>query len=325
MKTLLIFLIVLFGTLFLINIILLAIAFVIKKKAFGSRCDKNPLLKYFTAEDFGLCAKSVDISCEKGKYLRGVVYKKEGLKQNPNLIIFCHGMGPGQVAYTTEIAYFCNLGYTVFAPDYHGCNLSDGKSIKSFGSGTRAVVSAIIYAQTNLAYKNIYLVGHSWGGYSALCAASETASVSKVVAISAPDKPEKAIYSVLAGVMPRFFARILYPYISLVSGDKSAAEAAKWSGARILLVHGENDATVGADNAVYYRADGPHIQKYLAAGKGHNPYNTAAAEGKLRELSTHLSSAPDDAMFFENFDFTAATREDGEVMNEIARFLASDP
>lgn len=326
MRALYITLIVVFGLILIVSAALSGIAYYIQKKTFGSRHDKNPVLKYFTAEDFGLNAKQVDISCVKNEYIRGVIYKKEGVTPKKDLIIFCHGMGPGHIAYTTEIAYFCNLGYTVFAPDYYGCNLSDGKSIKNIDNGLDTVTAAIYYARENLIPSGrIFLVGHSWGGHSALCAAERTGEVNGVVSISAPDRSEKVMYNTLRRRMPRIFADMLYPFLCLVCGGGSSAEAAEWCGIPVLLIHGEKDSMVPIEYSAFGIANGEHISKYLAKDKRHNPYNTVEAENKLRELLSNLSGLKHHNIakaFFEDFDFVATTEEDPEVMGEIARFLS---
>lgn len=322
----LIVLISVLGAIIFINIILLVFALLIKRTAFGARADKNSLLKYFSAEDFGLSERVLNIAePRKTQYIRAVLYKKEGIGQKNALIIFCHGMGPGHIAYTTEIAYFCKLGYTVLAPDYFGCNLSDGKSIKSFKNGADSVAAAILYARENLTrYDKIYLVGHSWGGYAALVAA-EKVGADKVVALSAPDKPEKAIYGAAAQRLPKFLAKLLYPYIVLTCGGDSAADSARSISSPVLLVQGSEDKVVPPPNAVYYLAEGDNIKKLLAKGKGHNPYNTVRAEQKLAELSAALQNAKETgAEYFKKFDFSAATGEDGEIMEEIARFLGQN-
>ena len=316
------------GTIILINIILFVIAYLINKGVFGARHDKNPLLKYYTADDFNLSAEQVDISCVKNKYIRGVIYKKKGVAPKEELIIFCHGMGPGHIAYTTEIAYLCNLGYTVLAPDYYGSGLSDGKNIKNINNGCDTVCKAIYYARENLISNGkIFLVGHSWGGHSALCAAEHTGEVSAVVSMSAPDKSEKVMYNTIRKRIPKFFADVIYPYLCLVCGGESSAKAAENCSAKVLLIHGEKDPLVSLDASAYGVADGKNITKYLAKDKRHNPYNTVSAEKKLSELlkGTHKYKKGEvGEEFFKDFDFAAATEEDSAVMGEIAQFLAKN-
>lgn len=311
------------GVFVLINLTLLAFAIFIKKAAFGSRCDKNPLLKYFSAEDFSLSATELEIISSKKYQIRAILYKKEGAPPKDSLIIFCHGMGSGHIAYTTEISYFCNLGYTVLAPDYIGCNLSGGKGTGGFSGGRLTVQFAVEYARKNMPqYSKIFLVGHSWGGWSAICA-GYAVKADKIVAVSAPDRADKAILAAAASRLPGFLTVILKPYVLLTCGDKSAAKLAPQCKCPVLLVHGSNDKTVPPANAVYYKAEGDNITKLLSEGKGHNPYNTERAEQKLAELSAALQNAEErGAEYFKNFDFSAATEEDPAVMEEIARFLA---
>ncbi|MDE7452804.1 MAG: hypothetical protein K2N22_00160 [Clostridia bacterium] len=129
-----------------IVLLLLLFAVIVDKIAFGKRADKNPLLKYFTSKDFGLSCEPVSINDAKTT-LHGYIYKKQVTSNK--LIIFCHGMGPGHIAYTTEVNYFCSCGYTVIAVDYRGCNFSDGKNIRGMYSGVRGVKAAIDFARGN--------------------------------------------------------------------------------------------------------------------------------------------------------------------------------
>lgn len=329
MEPLYITLIAVFGTAILIFATLFVLAFVLNKKVFGARHDKNPLLKYYTAEDFNLSATQVDISCVKNQYVRGVIYKKDGVSPKNELVIFCHGMGPGHIAYTTEIAYFCNLGYTVLAPDYYGSGLSDGKNLKSNLSALKSVKAAIYYSKENLSFNKTYLIGHSWGAYSALCAASDTGLVDAVVAMSAPDKSEKIMHNSLCRRIPRFFANLWYPFLCLVCGGDSAGKAADRISPKIpiLLIHGDKDPLVPLEISAYAAAKGDHVTKYLAKEKRHNPYNTVSAEKKLSELLKAMSKHKKGEVgeeFFKTFDYAASTEEDAEVMGEIARFLSKN-
>lgn len=317
-----------------ILILLFSFALLSYNFAFGKRYDKNPLLKYFTAEDFSLSAEAVEFKVGKTA-VRGFIYRKADIKSNGKLVIFVHGMGPGHIAYTTEIAYFCNNGFTVLAVDSIGCNLSDGKNIRGMYAGALTAVGAYDYAKTlpQLAGMRVYFAGHSWGGYSALCASAER-KADKVVAISAPDTPVKTIYEGASKVISKPFAAMLRPFWYLINllkfgakGNKNAAKCAVNNGTPTLLIHGDNDTIVNRYKAVFYCADGENITKYLAEGKAHNPYNTLNAEKKLAELSSSLTRAAkmtedERKRFFGNFDFKAATEEDAEVMGKIVDFLA---
>jgi len=329
------------------------------KFAFGNRADKNPLLKYFTAEDFNLKTRLVSVKSGK-TVLNGYVYTSitapavtpsasvvSAVSGNPsaplshferaqrveksspqNLVIFAHGMGAGQIAYTTEIAYLCNRGAAVLALDSTGCNLSQGKGIKGMYEGAKTVLAAIDYAKSDPQLKDlkITLIGHSWGGYSVVCAAAQR-KVEKVIAISAPATPAKTLKGGAARVIGKPLAAILSPFWRVINffkfGKRGNANAAKCAetaaenGTQVILIHGDKDEIVAPENAVFYKAQSEKITKHLAKGKAHNPYNTVAAEQKLKELTKMLSSkasAEEKEKFFADFDFRAATEEDEEIM-----------
>ena len=322
MQTYLIVIIACAAVLVFAILLMLAFGFLSEKIAFGKRADKNPLLKYFTAEDFSLSAEPVSLP----RGLNGFIYIKETIPRKSKLIIFCHGMGPGHIAYTTEIAYFCNLGYPVLAVDSRGCNFSEGKNLKGMYSGVQTAISAIDFAKDK-GYKDMYLVGHSWGAYSVLCASARR-KVSGVVAISAPNTPSKTMQegAVNMGALPRPLAAFLRPFwwvVNLIKygakGNSNAAKCAERNGTPTLLIHGDRDKVVTPNKAAFYKAEGGHITKLLEKGKGHNPYNTESAEKLLAELTAKFKKK--DIEDLSAFNFKGATEEDEEVMQKIVNFI----
>lgn len=306
-----------------------ALAVIAYRTAFGRRYDKNPLLKYFDASDFNLTADGLPL----GK-LYGAIYENESAEKRDEVVIFVHGMGPGHCAYMTEIAYLCNLGYTVIAVDSLGCGGSQGKSIKGMYEGVKSAVQTIDFAKKQFAGKKIYLVGHSWGAYSALCASAER-KVDKVVAISAPSTPVKTLREGASHFISKPLAYILSPFWYVINflvygakGNASAIKCARKNGTKTLLIHGGKDGIVTPVKAAYYGVYGENVTKFSDENKAHNPYNTVNAEAKLAELNSALSRArkmtdKEREEYFGNFDYKAATEEDGAVMEVIKQFLAN--
>jgi hypothetical protein len=310
---------------------LFVITLKIHDSAFNIRYDQIPVLKYFSYKDFpNLKVKMKYMVCRKAKgndWLVGYLYYQEENYSEDKVIIFCHGLGPGQSAYATEIATLASTGYPVFALDSLGCNYSDGKGMRGIYEYTIAVMHAIDKIKDEYPNSKIVLVGHSLGGYSALCATKKF-DVEKVVAISAPASPVKTATHLLAGQTSKAFARLVTPFFWLVNffrfgiaGNTNAAKCAKKCKSQILLIHGGKDNIIAKNNAVYYLCEGKNIKKLFREESGHNPYNTVNAEKRLAVLTQKL--AEQDAKFFETFDFVEATEEEPFVFDEIKKFIKS--
>jgi hypothetical protein len=298
---------------------------------FSKRQDRSPLLKYFSPQDFNLSFREIDITY-RGAKLYGAVYSKQPIEKCEKLIIFAHGLGAGHCAYMTEIAYYCNRGFAVLAYDNYGCDRSEGKNIRSFYTGAECVIAAYIAAKgdAELKDKPVYLVGHSWGGYSVLCA-SQCVNAKGVVAISAFSSPVKVYYD-LGGKKSILYAVLFTPMVALITalknraaGSKNAAKAIQKSGVPALLIWGENDKVVSKINSAACVAKGENISSVILPDKKHNPYNTVQAEQKLEELTSaftkQFASDEEKANFFASFDYSAATQEDELVMQKTVDFI----
>lgn len=310
-------------------VLMFILAVISDKMAFGKRSDLNPLLKYYSADRFGLEYEQVEI--KKGKNtLRGMLYGK-GEVGKP-LLIFCHGMGPGHTAYTTEIAYFCRHGYQVLAFDSTGSNLSDGKSINGMYEGVKTAVAAIDFAKTDSRLNDmpICLIGHSWGAYSVLCASAER-KVEGVIAISGFNSPTRIVQEQASAVISRPLAVALRPFWYVLNvikfgrrGNATAAKSVKLNGAPTLLIHGDADNIVPIKLSAYEAAEGENVTKYLSSGKAHNPYVTENADSLMQRLivaTMKVKKTEEDLKFFETFDYEAATEEDEQVMSTMSDFI----
>lgn len=310
----------------------LSLAIVVDKFMFGKRQDKNAMFRYFTAEDFNLRGEDFPVYYD-GYELSGKLFYDGNLEEKGTLVIFVHGFGAGSASYTTEIASLVRRGYAVLAYDAYGCNNSDGSGIKGFYCGVECAVAACIEVRRDkrLSSKKLVLVGHSWGAYSALCASAQI-EVDKVVAISAFNSPVRAEADVLksvSGRRGRLLAVLVCPWFALINlfrfgirGNAKASNAVKRSRVKTFAIHGERDTTVPYSSSAAYALRGSDAKLLVLADKGHNPYNTVRAEGLLSALlTTYFSDEKSMKAFYADFDWSAATEEDGEVMNEIFAFI----
>lgn len=325
-----------FGALFAVFVALTALAFYAQNKAFGGRFDKNKDLRYFSAEDFSLSAVPVK-TYDKKTLLRGYLYSRADVSSAGALVIFSHGMGPGHCAYTTEIAYFCDHGFAVLVFDCAGCGLSDGGSMRGMEASTCALIAAVKFARSDNRLKNfkIYIVGHSMGAYSALCAAPY-AMPDGIVAFSAPERPSYMVRHGAAPVIGKTLAKILRPFVCMAAhlffgkyADLSASRQVALSGVPALIFHGDEDEMVPLACSAYSASDSPNVKTVLCRGKGHNPYSTFAAEKLLRELAAAVGRAnemdrDEKEKFFSSIDYAAVCEEDETVMGEALSFISAD-
>lgn len=305
-------------------------AFVVYRTVFGERQDKNKNLKYFTPEEFNMDCEEVKINY-RNTQLYGAVYHKKPLEECEKLIIFAHGMGAGHCAYTTEINFLAEQGYAVLSYDNYGCDRSPGKGTIGFYAGAEAVIAAYIAAKSDerLKNKSVWLVGHSWGGYSVLCA-SEKVNVNGVVAFSAFSSPVALFCDLIKTYSNGFFAGIAKIGVWFINafrfglkGNTNAVKAVERSNTPALLIWGEKDNLVTRRSSAACLAKGKNITALIEKDKKHNPYNTVAAEEKLAELGADKAELSDKerADFYEKFDYVAATEEDVKVMSAVADFI----
>ena len=136
---------------------------------FDVRYNDNHTLKYFTVDDFeNLKAEPLEFENNKGDKLRGYIYSSTNVEKYKALMIVAHGLGAGHLQYTTEINYFAQKGYLVFAYDVTGCNLSEGEKIGGLTQALIDLKTALEYIDNDSELSKMpkVLFGHSMGAYA---------------------------------------------------------------------------------------------------------------------------------------------------------------
>ena len=298
---------------------------------FKTRQDKEPLYKYFTPQEFGLNVEPIAVTY-RGVNLDANIYTVKPVEACEKVVIFQHGFGAGTSSYMTEIAHFAEQGFAVVAVDAYGCNNSAGENIIGFYAGADAVIAAFIGVNCDERLKNKpkILVGHSWGAYSVL-AASSSIKVDGVVALSGFNAPAQCLRDMVKNIQyGRFYAPLTHGWFWLFNffkfgakGNLKAAKAVKKSGVKTLIIHGEKDDGIGFKNSAANKVKGDNVTVILLPDKYHNPYNTVAAEEKLRVGlgKDDFENEEEEKEYFANFDWAAVTEEDEEVMRTIEEFI----
>lgn len=327
-----------------IVLLLLLLAKLILNTAFGKRCEGNPKLKYFTADDFeGLDAKSIEFKSNKGQILRGNIYTYKDIKYYKGLIIFVHGMGGGHLSYTTEINTFAKAGFIVMGYDNTGTCSSEGKSLKGFFQSVIDLNHALKFVKEDkdLNRYPVELVGHSWGAYTVCQVLQFKHDIKAVVAMSGPNNISKLICDT-AKNETRVNFTFLKPFITIVNfltfgknGIKNTSNLLKNTKTPVLLLHGSSDKTAPLENSPISDKElieeNSNIKTIVYEGRLHNVYQTKESEEYLNNTFSNLSQinkeykgkTPAEKIdeIYNNIDYKKMTEEDNEVMHTIIKFL----
>ena len=186
------------------------------------------------------------------KRLVGYIYSQKS-PQNKGIFVFCHGYGGGgHHCYLDLINTVVKLGYIVFAYDATANDESDGDDMKGFTQGLLDADKAISYVESLKEYKDmpLYLMGHSWGAYSASNALEFHPRVKGLIAFSGFNL-STSIFQANGELYAGDASKEFYSYI--VERERklfgalsfhTAIESFNKSKAKICIVHSSDDATV---------------------------------------------------------------------------------
>ncbi len=306
----------------------------IYKKQMFKRCDETGLVKYFTHEDFPFLEKHpYNFKSSLNHQLSGAFYSYPNY-QKDTLVIFDHGFGGGHLSYMKEIEKLCHMGYLVFTYDHTGCMKSEGDSPRGFSQSLRDLDDAIntLLNDPNISIKNLYVAGHSWGGYATLNICKYHKEIQKIVVLSGFVSVKKIIEQNFKGLLKGYQKDIFEleantnpDYI-----DNDAVLNLKNSETKALLIYSDNDHLV--DKKIHYDylyenlKDNKNIKFLLEHNKGHNPNYTLNAVSLLKDLTIKTKKAKnlneeEKIKFRDSFDFDKMTEQDEDVWKEIEDFL----
>lgn len=266
-----------------------------------------------TPENFpGLIQEAVTVNGLNGYFY---YYSKGG-----DIVFFTHGYGSGHMAYLNQISTLCKNGFTVFTIDYNGYEQFKDKKGNFYTSvwDSKKAYEYLLKVKGN---KKIFLMGHSWGAYTAL-ALSKYVNAEKIVALSPFDKPTKVLYFLTRSTYGKF-APLLIPfrflYLGFIYGfnfNQSAFKNVLQSKTKSLIFYGKKDVLVPPVDI-----KGDNITLKIYEDKGHNVYNTLRAEKYLNECFSKIATAENKQDFINSIDYNLITEEDEEVTALYINFL----
>lgn len=186
--------------------------------------------------------------------LQGYIY---GQNQNQGLVVVAHGLGGGADSYLSQITYFVDQGWQVFAYDATGSFDSEGKTTKGFPQALIDLDAALTYINTQETFVDlpILLFGHSWGGYAVSNLLHYDYKISAVATVSAANSAMEMIVEQGRSMMGPFI-NIQYPFLWLYqrilfgeTASLNAIDAINQSNVPVLIIHGSEDEVIAYEGS----------------------------------------------------------------------------
>lgn len=216
-----------------------------------------------------------------GILLRGRYFKASFSK---GVVICAHGIRAGGDDLLPFAIYFLKHHYSVLLFNYKGTYDSDGDSTVGMCESLVDLDNAIKFVKTDeiFNHQDIYLFGHSWGGYavcSALCLHKDIKAVASVSGLNDGytmilEKGEQ--YAGKLADLPKPFLNMYQKYLFKDYINCNATLGINSSNAKVLIAHGINDRVISFNHqAIIAHKDefiNPNVKYYI--GKGVRGYHT---------------------------------------------------
>lgn len=326
-----ILLIVLGSIVVFLALVLVVGGLVVHNKMFGNRYEHDPLIKMYTKEMFDLDAKPIEFKIKKDT-LKGFIYSHKGYNENV-IIIYCHGMWSSHLSYMQNIGYLASQGYQVMSFDYLGVNYSEGRNIIGFGSSLKCLDYLIRFIKNNpeLKDKDIYVVGHSWGGFATSNIVKYHPDIKGIV----PTSPVIGVSELMKGMLPKplwIFAYLTELIDFLKCGKYSYANAVdslkKYQG-KALFIHSKDDHVVNynyATKIVQEKSKNPNVKYLIVENKLHQPHYTIESCKKLFEFNNNIRNLKGEELeeYKKTVDYLSIGEVDPSVMHKVIEMIEND-
>jgi len=308
------------------------------KDTLFKRQDPDGTIFYFDESYFdGLQSSEFSFVSKRGHRLYGKFYFYDGYRKD-RLVVFEHGMGNGHNAYFREIETLARKGYLVYSYDHTGCYRSEGEHIYGL-TGSLSDLDDCISALVNekgVEENEISIVGHSWGGFSALNILDYHPDIHSIVAmagfISVKVMHKQTIPFFLAPFRKRLFE--IEKQTNPKFADSNAIKVLGKTERPVLIIHSMDDKTVNFKSNFealsHALIDKTNIEYLLVNGSGHSPHFSVTASSymtdffkvhhKLRKEGL-LETDEQKEEFLDCYDWFAMTEQNEYVWEQIFKFL----
>ena len=282
----------------------------IYEKMFSARHEPDKRITFYTNEEFGIDKDLYKVECPEGNIV-GYFYHKDDYDKT-KLVIFCHGMNSSKEDYVQEACYIASKGYLVYMFDYLGTNESSGESLKGFSDGIYSLDMVLNQLNKDEKYKDLdlYVMGHSWGGYTCTSIVKLHPEVKGILGISPMISVFESSFHA-PGNRPFFHALAFAMYDKFVFPSRYRINVKKalesYSG-KIILVQSEDDPVVSFNSSVGYlrkKCKNKNIEYIVLQNRLHNPDYTDQAVQNWKAFNDAYRAAEDKDKVFEETDFHA--------------------
>ena len=311
----------------------LSFVFLLINKKLNIRYDGNPLLRYFTYEDFpDLKAEPFSFKTKTGNKLRGNIYTSSEVVDFNKVIIFFHGIGTGHLAYTKEINRLVKDNkIAVIAYDYHGTGASEGKNIIDLNWALVDADYFLKYLKTEPRFidSDLILLGHSWGGLVAgnIISLNLDPRIKKTIVLNGlPSVGEMAAQYVKGKVVARIFYHLLSRIKMKQYANKETYKSLKQRRIPALIVHGELDPLVPIkllDPLFALAKKVDYIEALKYPHHHHFVYLTPTAEEELRKMQTQIKKLKGEELlnYAKTIDYDLIGQQNEQLFETISQFI----
>ena len=278
--------------------------------------------------------------------LKGYLY---GMDNKKGLIIFAHGIGSGHEFYLSLITNLVDRGWSVFAYDCTGSGYSEGDGTNGLAQSVIDLDNALAFAESDSRTKDMdmFVLGHSWGGYAAAAVLNFDHNVKASVTISGYNTP----FAELAETCDDSYGaagKLLYPLVWLYNkvefgknSSLSAVDGINKSDIPVLVIHGKNDEVIHYNGASIIaqkeKITNPNAEFYTFSDEdrsGHNSifstaeyveYKKKVYIPKANELNEKYNNDvpyEERVKFYESIDHELYNDTNPEIIDLIDQFYA---
>jgi len=263
--------------------------------------------------------------------LQGYIY---GSNRDQGLVVVAHGLGGGADSYLSQITYFLDKGWSVFAYDATGSFDSEGKTTKGFPQALIDLDAALDYINLQREFDDlpILLFGHSWGGYAVANILHYDHKIAAIATVSGANSAMEMIMEQGRSMMGPFIDiqhPFLWLYQSILFGKTAslnAVDAINRSSIPVLIIHGtEDEAVAYKGSSIISKMDkiiNPNTEAISISELGKNGHNNLFRSDKsityIDEINIEYRKLYDS----HNQNIPYEIKQD--FYSKIDRFLAQD-